>query len=589
MAGGALEIAAVIQWLVKQAAMHIDMRNPGRRCVAVIALMNGIEVPEIRARCRGAIVAGRTNANYVVVIDRRCRRPGRRRMAVFAHGTGIHVIDGFARGYGAVMTFVAIPGDIHMVEIGRYPGHCCMTVIAVIAAGDMSRMFTGRDQAVMARRTDSKYLCVIYRVGRCPENIVVAVLANIGCVYMRWVLTGGTCAVMTIDAVARDVGMIEIRRNPRRGCVAVIAVVAAGNVRYVFAGCCCTVVAGHAGADDMRVIHCIDRRPKHVVVAVLANVACIDVRWVFARRNCAFVARRTRSKYLCVVDNIGWRPDDTVVATLAYVSRIDVREVFSCDLRIVMTANAVVGDASVIERRRNPRVRCMTIVAGITASKMRWVFAGGRRAVVAGETRTDDLSVIDGVRRCEGDSIMAVDAQVSRIDVRQVFTDGIGAIMAADAITRDVGMVEVGRSPRRGRMAIVTGVAACKMRRVLAGCNSAVVAGEAGSDDLCMVHCIGRCPGNAAVAIFANVTRIDVRRVLAGRRRPVMTGKASTKDLGVIHDIDRCPDDIVVAILADIGRGDMCQVFARRIRAIVAINALIRDVHVVEIRRNPRS
>ena len=356
MAGGALEIAAVIQWLVKQAAMHIDMWNPGRRCVAVIALMNGIEVPEIRARCCGAIVAGRTNANYVVVIDRRRRRPGRRRMAVFAHGTGIHVIDGFAGGNGAVMTFVAIPGDIHMVEIGRYPGHCCMAVITVITAGDVSRMFAGRDQAVMARRTDSKYLCVIYCVDRCPENIVVAVLANIGCVDMSRMFTGGTCAVMTINAIARDVGMVEVRWNPRRGCVAVIAIVAAGNVRYVFAGCCCAVVARHAGADDMRVIHCIGRCPKDVVVTVLANIACINMRWVFARRNRAVVTRRTRAEYLCVVDNIGRRPDDTVMAALAYVGCIEMRRVFACDLRIVVTADAVVGDASVIKCRRNPRV-----------------------------------------------------------------------------------------------------------------------------------------------------------------------------------------------------------------------------------------
>ena len=113
---------------------------------------------------------------------------------------------------------------------------------------------------------------------------------------------------------------------------------------------------------------------------------------------------------------------------------------------------------------------------------------------------------------------MAVDAQISRTDVRQVLADGIGAIVATDALTRDVGVVEVGRSPRRSRMAIVAGVAARKMRRVLAGCNNAIVAGEAGPDDLRMVHCIGRHPGNAAVAIFANVTRIDVRRVLAGRR-----------------------------------------------------------------------
>ena len=78
---------------------------------------------------------------------------------------------------------------------------------------------------------------------------------------MRWVLTGGAYAVMTSDAVARDIGVIEIRRTPRRGCVAVIAVIAARNVRYVFAGCRCAIVAGHTGTDDMRVLHGVGRSP----------------------------------------------------------------------------------------------------------------------------------------------------------------------------------------------------------------------------------------------------------------------------------------------------------------------------------------
>ena len=134
------------------------------------------------------------------------------------------------------------------------------------------------------------------------------------------------------------------------------------------------------------------------------------MRWVFACRDCAVVAGRTRSEYLRVVDKIGRRPDDTVMAVLAYIGRTDVREVFACNLRIVVTANAVIGDAGVIERRRNPGVRRMTIIAGITARKMCRVFTGGCCAVVAGETRTDDLRVIDGVRRCKGDRIMAIDA-----------------------------------------------------------------------------------------------------------------------------------------------------------------------------------
>ena len=124
------------------------------------------------------------------------------------------------------------------------------------------------------------------------------------------------------------------------------------------------------------------------------------------------------------------------------------REVFASYLRIVVTANAVIGDASVIECRRNPRIRRMTIVTGITARKMRRVFTGCRCAIVAGEACTDDLRVIDGVRRCKGDSVMAIDAQISGVDMCQVLAGGIVAIVAADAIIRDIGVIEVGRRPR---------------------------------------------------------------------------------------------------------------------------------------------
>lgn len=150
VAVSALGIAAVIQRFVSQARVHVDVRNPRNRRVAVIAFMTGGEVPEIRAGCRGAIVAGRTYADYLVVIDSGRRGPGRCRMAIFANDTGIHVIEILARRFCAVVALDAVSDDIYVVEIGRYPGHSCMAVIAVITAGDMGWVFAGRDQAVMA-------------------------------------------------------------------------------------------------------------------------------------------------------------------------------------------------------------------------------------------------------------------------------------------------------------------------------------------------------------------------------------------------------------------------------------------------------
>ena len=347
-------------------------------------------------------------------------------------------------------------------------------------------------------------------------------------------------------------------------------------------------MARHTGTDDVRVIDRVDRRPDCTVMAVLANVACIDVHWVFARRNCAFMARRTRSKYLRVIDKIGRYPDDTIVAALAYVGRIDVRDVFACYLRIVVTANAVIGDASVIECRRNPRIRRMTIVTGITARKMRRVFTGCRCTVVAGEAGTDDLRVIDGVRRCKGDGVMAIDAHISGIDMCQVLAGGIGAIVAADAIIRDVGVIKIGRTPRRSRMAIVTGVAAGKMRRVLAGCDHAIVAGEAGADNLRVVYVIHRRPGHVVVAVFAHIAGRYMRRAFAFSTNAIMATETVVCDIGMVKCRGR-PSNCRVAIFANIAGLEVRQAFPSGLDTIVAIGAAAGDIRVVEYRRYPQS
>jgi len=95
------------------------------------------------------------------MVDSEDRAPGRRRMAIFANDTGIHVIGVPARGNDAVVAFITIPGDIHMIKIRRHPGHCCMAVVAVIAAGDMVLTFTFGNYAVMAGAATAQYLRVI--------------------------------------------------------------------------------------------------------------------------------------------------------------------------------------------------------------------------------------------------------------------------------------------------------------------------------------------------------------------------------------------------------------------------------------------
>ena len=59
---------------------------------------------------------------------------------------------------------------------------------------------------------------------RRPARRRVAGLAAVGRQHVRGVLAGGAAAVVAADAVARDAGVIEARRLPRRGVVAGVAV-----------------------------------------------------------------------------------------------------------------------------------------------------------------------------------------------------------------------------------------------------------------------------------------------------------------------------------------------------------------------------
>ena len=183
-------------------------------------------------------------------------------MAALANVTGIYVTEVFARGIDAIVAFEAISSDIHMVEIGRNPGHCRMAVIAVTTAGNVRWVFAGCDRAVVAGEAGADDLGVVDGVGRRPGDTIVAILADIGGVDMCQVFAGGIGAVMTSDTVARDIGMIEVGGNPRRGRMAIVAGVAAGDVRCMLARCRSSIMAGEAGADDLGVVDGIGRRPK---------------------------------------------------------------------------------------------------------------------------------------------------------------------------------------------------------------------------------------------------------------------------------------------------------------------------------------
>lgn len=119
---------------------------------------------------------------------------------------------------------------------------------------------------------------------------------------MRDVLTRSIDTVMAVDAITRDVQVIEVRGQPTGSCMAIIAGVAAGDVRRVLPGCCDAIVAGSARTED-----------------------------------------------LCVIDGIGGRKYVGVVAVLTYAAGLNMRGVFAGGIDTVVAVNAIIRDSRVIE------------------------------------------------------------------------------------------------------------------------------------------------------------------------------------------------------------------------------------------------
>ena len=192
----------------------------------------------------------------------------------------------------------------------------------------------------------------------------------------------------------------------------------------------------------------------------------------------------------------------------------------------VMATDAIAGYVDVIEVRRCPGDSRMAVVAGIAADHVRRVFADGCDAVVAGTAITDDLCVIDGEDRCEHIGCVAVLADVSRLDVCRTFADSVDPVMAIDAIAADVHMIEVRRQPASRGMAVVAGIAAGDVRWGFSGRGGAVMTRAAGAQHLRVIdHKNGR-KLNARVAVFADIRRGHVSYVLARGIGTVMAANA---------------------------------------------------------------
>jgi len=237
------------------------------------------------------------------VIDRNCRHPHIAVVAVLADIRRLYVCQVLAGGVYAVVAAEAVARNIHVIECRRPPGNRRMTVITGIVTGDVCRVFAGCGDAVMAGATDADDVCVVNGKHRYEHIGVVAVFADITCLNMLRILTGRIHTVMAIDAIARNVQVIEIRGQPGNGRMTVVASIATGNVRWVFAGRGDAVMTRAAGANDLQMVD-RRRRRKHIrAVAVFADVAGLNVHRILAQGIRTVVATKTIINDVYVVED----------------------------------------------------------------------------------------------------------------------------------------------------------------------------------------------------------------------------------------------------------------------------------------------
>ena len=107
--------------------------------------------------------------------------------------------------------------------------------------------------------------------------------------------------------------------------------------------------------------------------------------------------------------------------------------------------------------------------------------------------------------------------------------------MAARTIARDIAVIEYGRNPPPGLVAVVTLIAGNDVIRCFAGCNNAVVAGHAAACHSRMVHKSNRAPCSRSMAVCTDLrTRNMIHRPrgrLHGANRGVTTDTSRIRAL----------------------------------------------------------
>ena len=171
-------------------------RSPGNGCVAVVAVIATRDMCGMFASSGRAIVAGTARSNNLSVIHGECRNPGIRRVAVLANIGGLNVRCVFTGRIGTIVAAKTVTRNIYVIKVCGEPADGGMTVLAVVATTYVIRRFSGRCHTIVTRTTGTNHLCMVDGESRHPYVWSMTVLANIGRLYMVWMLAGRFDAVV---------------------------------------------------------------------------------------------------------------------------------------------------------------------------------------------------------------------------------------------------------------------------------------------------------------------------------------------------------------------------------------------------------
>ena len=147
-----------------------------------------------------------------------------------------------------------------------------MTVIAIVATRNVRRILADCDHVIVTGAARTNYLRMVDRKYRREQIGVVAVFAHIARLNMCRILADGRGTVMAAKTVARDIDVIEIRRQPGDCRMTIIASIGSRNMRWMFTGRDHAVMTGAARTQHLGMIHGSHWRPHIEVMAVFTNI-----------------------------------------------------------------------------------------------------------------------------------------------------------------------------------------------------------------------------------------------------------------------------------------------------------------------------